>query len=104
MYNLRKGTELLGEKADAAVLKELSQVDEFETDEPKHLIPHLIFAFGGPLLTILHAMYLVSNNVASNKAKITVFLHSWRFRLYEKVCTLVLAREWLSHVRQSFLQ
>ena len=31
MYNLRKGTELFGERADEAVLSELTQVDEFKT-------------------------------------------------------------------------
>ena len=34
-----------------------------------------IFIFSNGLLTILHAVYLVSNKVASNQAKITVFLH-----------------------------
>ena len=36
MYNLRKGTELFGERADEAVLTELTQVDEFKTYEPMH--------------------------------------------------------------------
>lgn len=36
MYNLRKGTELFGERADEAVLKELTQIDEFETYQPVH--------------------------------------------------------------------
>ena len=38
------------------------------------------FIFSDFLLTILHALYLVSNKVASNGAKITIFLHilySW---------------------------
>ena len=34
MYNLRKGTELFGERADEAVLSELTQIDEFETYQP----------------------------------------------------------------------
>ena len=34
MYNLRKGTELFGERAEKAVVKELTQIDEFETYEP----------------------------------------------------------------------
>ena len=33
------------------------------------------FIFSDHLLTITHAMYLLSNKVASNQAKITVFLH-----------------------------
>ena len=33
------------------------------------------FIFSDHSLTILHAMYLVSNKVASNQAKIIVFLH-----------------------------
>ena len=33
------------------------------------------FIFSDRILTISHAMYLVSNKVASNEAKITVFLH-----------------------------
>ena len=33
------------------------------------------FIFSDFLLTILHAMYLGSNKIASNEAKITVFLH-----------------------------
>ena len=36
MYSLRKGTTLFGESADAAVIKELSQVEEFETYQPMH--------------------------------------------------------------------
>ena len=39
------------------------------------LNPHVISAFGGRFLTNLHAIYSVSNKVASNKAKITAFLH-----------------------------
>ena len=39
------------------------------------LNPNLIFTFGNHLLRILHAVYLVSNKVALNPAKITVFLH-----------------------------
>lgn len=34
MYNLRKGTELFGEKADEAVLMELIEIDEFVTYNP----------------------------------------------------------------------
>ena len=34
-----------------------------------------IFIFSDCFLTILHAIYLVSNKVALNQAKITVFLH-----------------------------
>ena len=30
MYNLRKGTELFGNNADKAVMKELSKIDQFE--------------------------------------------------------------------------
>ena len=36
MYDLRKGTELFGKIANIAVLKELSQVDKFETYKSKH--------------------------------------------------------------------
>ena len=35
----------------------------------------LFFTFSDRLLTISHAMYLVSNKVTSNRTKITVFLH-----------------------------
>ena len=31
MYNLRKGTEFFGEKAERATMTELSQIDDFET-------------------------------------------------------------------------
>ena len=41
------------------------------------------FIFSDQLLAILHAMYLVSNKVASNEAKITVFLHI----SYNYLCT-----------------
>ena len=34
-----------------------------------------IFIFSDSLLSILHAMYLISHKVASNQAKINVFLH-----------------------------
>ena len=37
------------------------------------LNPHVIVAFGDCFLTILHAMYLISNKVASDKVKIAVF-------------------------------
>ena len=33
-YGLKKGMELFGEKADAAVVKELTQIYELETSEP----------------------------------------------------------------------
>ena len=33
-YGLKKGMELFGEKADAAVVKELTQIHELETYEP----------------------------------------------------------------------
>ena len=36
MYNLKKGTELFGNKADEAVLKELKETDDFETYKPVH--------------------------------------------------------------------
>ena len=36
MYNLRKGIELFVERANEAVLKELTQIDEFETYKPVH--------------------------------------------------------------------
>ena len=36
MYNLKKGTELFGDKADEAVLKELTEIDDFETYKPVH--------------------------------------------------------------------
>ena len=36
MYILKKGTELFGDKADEAVLKELTEVDDFETYKPVH--------------------------------------------------------------------
>ena len=36
MYSLRKGTELFDERADETVIKELSQVEEFETYQPMH--------------------------------------------------------------------
>ena len=36
MYNLRKGTELFGERADEAVLTELTQIDDFKTYKPVH--------------------------------------------------------------------
>ena len=36
LYNLRKGTELFGERAEEAVVNELTQIDEFETYEPVH--------------------------------------------------------------------
>ena len=31
MYNLKKVTKLFGDKADEAVLKELTDIDDFET-------------------------------------------------------------------------
>ena len=37
---------------------------------------YLIFTFDDHLLTISHAMYLVSNKVALNKTKNTIFLHA----------------------------
>ena len=36
MYNLKKGTKLFGDKADEAVLKELTEIDDFETYKPVH--------------------------------------------------------------------
>ena len=36
MYSLRKGTELFGEKAEQAIMTELSQIDNFETYRPLH--------------------------------------------------------------------
>ena len=36
MYNLKKGTELFGNKADEAVLQELTEIDTFETHELVH--------------------------------------------------------------------
>ena len=36
MYNLRKGTELFGERSDEAVMKELPEIDQFETYKPVH--------------------------------------------------------------------
>ena len=36
MYNLRKGAELFGNNADKAVLKELTEIDKFETYTPVH--------------------------------------------------------------------
>ena len=36
MCNLKKGTELFGDKADEAVLKELTEIDNFETYTPVH--------------------------------------------------------------------
>ena len=36
MYNLKKGTELFGDKADEAVMKELSEIDQFQTYKPVH--------------------------------------------------------------------
>ena len=39
------------------------------------------FVFSNCILTILHAMHLVSNKVASNWAKITVFLHTYIMQL-----------------------
>ena len=36
MYNLKKGTELFGDKADEAVLKELIEIGDFETYNPVH--------------------------------------------------------------------
>ena len=34
MYNLRKETDLFGDKADEAALTELSQIDDFKTYKP----------------------------------------------------------------------
>ena len=41
MYNLRKGTKLFGERADEAVPKELTEIDQFETYKlvHKHKLP-----------------------------------------------------------------
>ena len=36
MYNLRKGTELFGDKADEAVMKELLEIHQFKTYKPVH--------------------------------------------------------------------
>ena len=36
MYNLKKGTKLFGNKADEAVLNELTEIDNFETYKPVH--------------------------------------------------------------------
>ena len=36
MYNLKKGAELFGDKADEAVLKELTEIYDFETYKPVH--------------------------------------------------------------------
>ena len=36
MYNLKKGTELFGNKADEAVLNKLKEIDDFETYKPAH--------------------------------------------------------------------
>ena len=36
MYNLRKGTELFGKRADEAVLTDLTQIDDFKTYTPVH--------------------------------------------------------------------
>ena len=34
MYSLKKGTELFGERAERAIMTELSQIDDFETYKP----------------------------------------------------------------------
>ena len=36
MYNIKKGQELFGERADAAVQKEIKEIDNFQTYEPLH--------------------------------------------------------------------
>ena len=35
-YNIKKGRELFGQKADDAILKELTEIDSFETYQPLH--------------------------------------------------------------------
>ena len=35
-YNIKKGRELFGKKADDAILEELTEIDSFETYQPLH--------------------------------------------------------------------
>ena len=35
-YNIKKGRELFGQKADDSILKELTEIDSFETYQPLH--------------------------------------------------------------------
>ena len=55
-----------------------------------------IFIFSDCFLTILHAIYLVSNKVALNQAKITVFLH------LSYICTIIYVHAFHYHQHLNF--
>ena len=56
----------------------------------------LIFTFSDRFLTILHAIYLVSNKVALNQAKNTVFLH------LSYICTIIYVHAFHYHQHLNF--